>query len=52
MFGVNDVNKYLDTIYTPDFILRLDACIVDKGEITPLTIIRNNGSVFIKIDDR
>lgn len=48
MFGINDVKKYIDPIFTPDFILRLDVTITENDIKTPITIIRNDGSIFIK----
>lgn len=48
MFGINDVKKYIDPIFTPDFILRLDCTVTENNNETPITIIRNDGSIFIK----
>lgn len=49
MFGVNDVKKYLDPIYLPDSILRLDSCIRENEQEIPITIIRSEGSIYVKV---
>ena len=52
IFGVNDVKKYLDNIYSSDYILRLNCTISENNKDTSITIIRNNGSIYIKVEDK
>ncbi|MFQ8591776.1 MAG: hypothetical protein ACLSGQ_09995 [Parabacteroides distasonis] len=52
MFGINDVKRYLDSIYTSDFILRLDISVVNQDIETSASIIRNDGFIYIKIGNQ
>lgn len=49
IFGVNDVKRYLDPVYLPDSILRLDCSILEDGYEAPMTIIRSEGSICVKV---
>ena len=51
VFGINDVKKYLDSIYTSDYILRLNCTISENNSDTNISVIRNNDSIYIKTGD-
>lgn len=50
MFGLNDMNKYLNVIYKNNTYIRLDASIIDKGE-KPLIIIRQDDQINVMYDN-
>ncbi len=51
MFGINDMNKFLDSIYANKYFLRLDALIKDETEESPLVVIRNEDKIYVKIGE-
>lgn len=48
IFGINEMNKYMESIYSAMDTLRLDIEIIDEGNITPVILIRRGGSIKIK----
>lgn len=50
MFGLNDMNKYLNVIYKNNTYIRLDASIIDKDE-KPLIIIRQDDQINVMYDN-
>lgn len=51
--GINDMNKYLDTLYNRDsqYTIRLDAEIHNNGTGLPITFVRNDGFLKLKIGE-
>lgn len=46
-FGINDGNQYLKSLLSEEVIFRLDCTIDSDGQSQPLTLIRDNETLFI-----
>ena len=51
VFGINDMNKYLNRVYNENFYIRLDAYIMDNNQSKPLIVIREGSDIYVKCDN-